>query len=250
MIAPPTFCRSLGAAIPEIKLGMGEFRGLDGGSDWEYFEPIRPGDRITVQSKIADLRESEGRLGPMVFITIETSYTNHSAVLRDAAVHRDSLLAASGTLAGESNMAKQTYYEDVEAGIRVPALEKNPTTQQLVKYAGASGDFYQIHYDKDFALTNNLPGVILHGALKNAFLGQLMTDFAGHDGWLRKLARAVSRDGSAGHQGRVQGQGRQEICRRRRSYGRLRNLAGKRQGRKDHDRQRDGGSAFAQGVRG
>jgi acyl dehydratase len=85
-------------------------------------------------------------------------------------------------------MSKQFFYEDVEVGQEVPALEKNPTTQQLVRYAGASGDFYQIHYDKDFALANKLPGVILHGALKNAFLGQLMTDFAGHQGWLRKLA--------------------------------------------------------------
>src|SRR5260221_8437013 len=77
MIAPPTFGRSLSAAIPDVKLDMGEsFRGLDGGSDWEYFEPIRPGDRITVQTRIADIRESEGRLGAMVFTTIETSYTN------------------------------------------------------------------------------------------------------------------------------------------------------------------------------
>ncbi|MEA2649077.1 MAG: hypothetical protein QOG61_1512, partial [Candidatus Binataceae bacterium] len=77
MIAPPTFGRSLSAAIPDVKLDMGDsFRGLDGGSDWEYLEPIRPGDRITVQTKIADLRESAGRLGPMVFITTETSYTN------------------------------------------------------------------------------------------------------------------------------------------------------------------------------
>jgi acyl dehydratase len=76
MVAPPTFCRSLGAAIPEIKINMAEFRGLDGGSEWEYLEPIRPGDRISVVSKIADIRESAGRLGPMVFITVETSYTN------------------------------------------------------------------------------------------------------------------------------------------------------------------------------
>ncbi len=78
MVAPPTFCRSMGSPIPNVQLkGLGaEFRGLDGGSDWEYFQPIRPGDRITVQSKLVDLRESEGRLGPMVFITIETSYTN------------------------------------------------------------------------------------------------------------------------------------------------------------------------------
>ena len=76
MIAPPTFCRSISAAIPDIKLNMPQFRGLDGGSEWEYFEPIRAGDRITVVSKVADLRESAGKLGPMVFITIETSYTN------------------------------------------------------------------------------------------------------------------------------------------------------------------------------
>ena len=85
-------------------------------------------------------------------------------------------------------MAKQNYFEDVEVGTQLGPLEKNPTTQQLVKYAGASGDFYQIHYDKDFALKNHLPGVILHGALKNAFLGQLMTDFAGDLGWLRRLS--------------------------------------------------------------
>ena len=84
-------------------------------------------------------------------------------------------------------MAAQFYYEDVETGSELPSLEKNPTTRQLVQYAGASGDFYQIHYDKDFAQANGLPGVILHGALKNAFLGQLMSDFAGELGWLRKL---------------------------------------------------------------
>src|SRR6266852_5027921 len=81
MIAMPTFFRSLGTAVPEVKLNMPQYRGLDGGSDWEYFEPVRPGDRITVQSKLADLRESEGRLGTMVFITAETSYTNQHGVV-------------------------------------------------------------------------------------------------------------------------------------------------------------------------
>jgi acyl dehydratase len=85
-------------------------------------------------------------------------------------------------------MPKQIYFEEVEVGSEIGPLEKNPTTQQLVKYAGASGDFYQIHYDKDFALANKLPGVILHGALKNGFLGHLMTDFAGDQGWLKKLS--------------------------------------------------------------
>ena len=84
-------------------------------------------------------------------------------------------------------MINQTFFEDIEEGSEVPTIQKDPTTQQLVKYAGASGDYYQIHYDKAYALNNGLPDVILHGALKNAFLGQLMTDFVGLDGNLKKL---------------------------------------------------------------
>ncbi len=82
----------------------------------------------------------------------------------------------------------QLQWQDVEEGMDIPTLVKNPTTRQLVQYAGASGDFYEIHYDKDFAIGNNLPGPILHGALKNAFLGQLMTDWIGEAGTLRRLA--------------------------------------------------------------
>jgi hydroxyacyl-ACP dehydratase HTD2-like protein with hotdog domain len=79
------------------------------------------------------------------------------------------------------------YYEDIQEGFELPALVRYPTTMQLVKYAGASGDYYQIHYDKDFALANGLPGVIVHGWLALAFLGRMITDWLGDDGTLVKL---------------------------------------------------------------
>ena len=85
-------------------------------------------------------------------------------------------------------MAEQVYWDDITEGMEMPPLVKHPTTQQLVKYAGASGDYYQIHYDKDFAQGNGLDGVILHGALKNAFLGQFVTDWMGPLGTLKKLS--------------------------------------------------------------
>ena len=85
-------------------------------------------------------------------------------------------------------MEGQIYWDDVTEGMDMPPLVKNPTTQQLVKYAGASGDYYQIHYDKDFAKGNDLEDVILHGALKNAFLGQYMTDWMGPLGSLAMLS--------------------------------------------------------------
>ena len=85
-------------------------------------------------------------------------------------------------------MVDQLYYEDILEGKEVPALVKYPTTMQLVKYAGASGDFYQIHYDKDFALANGLPGVIVHGWLALAFLGEMITGWIGEGGTLLKLS--------------------------------------------------------------
>jgi hydroxyacyl-ACP dehydratase HTD2-like protein with hotdog domain len=85
-------------------------------------------------------------------------------------------------------MAVQVYYEDIEIGTDLPALVKYPTTMQLVKYAGASGDYYQIHYDKDFANANGLPGVIVHGWLTLSFMGQMVTDWIGEGGVLLKLS--------------------------------------------------------------
>ena len=84
-------------------------------------------------------------------------------------------------------MSGQVFWEDVEVGMEIPALVKKPTSQQLVRWAGASGDFYQIHYDKDFALGNNLPGIIVHGALKSAWLGQLVGDWVGLKGFVKKF---------------------------------------------------------------
>ena len=85
-------------------------------------------------------------------------------------------------------MAGAPYWEDVEEGTEIPPLRKNVSTRQLVQYAGASLDFYEIHYDKDYALGNDLPGQIIHGALKNAFLAQLMTDWLQDQGTLKKLS--------------------------------------------------------------
>ena len=85
-------------------------------------------------------------------------------------------------------MANQVYLEDIEQGAELPTLVKHPTTRQLVQYAGASGDFYEIHYDLEFAKSRGLPSVILQGALKSAFLGQIVTDWMGGQGTLRRLS--------------------------------------------------------------
>lgn len=75
----------------------------------------------------------------------------------------------------------------------IPALVKEPVSKlQLVRYAGASGDFNLIHTDAETARSVGLEGVIAHGMLSMGFLGQLLTDFAGPQG-VRRLRVRFSR---------------------------------------------------------
>ena len=90
-------------------------------------------------------------------------------------------------------MAKQVYYEDIETGFKIPSLVKHPTTEQLVRWAAAAGDYYPIHYDKDFAQSLGLPGVIVHGQLVACFLSQLITDWAGGKGTVTRLTVSYRR---------------------------------------------------------
>ena len=84
-------------------------------------------------------------------------------------------------------MAEQVYFEDVKEGDEISKLVKNCSSQQLVMWAAGSGDFYQIHYDKDFAESTGLKGIIVHGALKHAVLGQLLHEWIGEKGKIRKF---------------------------------------------------------------
>jgi hypothetical protein len=83
---------------------------------------------------------------------------------------------------------KPLYWEDVETGSEIPPLPKTATSQMLVKWAGASGDFNPLHYEDTFAETQGVGKPITHGQLKRAWLVQLMTDWIGDQGFLKKFS--------------------------------------------------------------
>jgi acyl dehydratase len=53
------------------------------------------------------------------------------------------------------------------------------TRADLVRYAGASGDFNPIHWSERFATGVGLPGVIAHGMFTMALVGRAVTTWAG-----------------------------------------------------------------------
>ena len=72
------------------------------------------------------------------------------------------------------------YYEDVQVGDTIPKLVKSPVSHlQLVKYAGASGDFNPLHTDPKIGELIGVGGIIAHGMLIMGFVGQLLSDYVG-----------------------------------------------------------------------
>lgn len=67
----------------------------------------------------------------------------------------------------------------VAVGDALPSLTSTLTRQDLVKYAGASGDFNVIHWSERAATQVGLPNVIAHGMLTMAEAVRVVTDWLG-----------------------------------------------------------------------
>ncbi|MGH8777020.1 MAG: MaoC/PaaZ C-terminal domain-containing protein [Jiangellaceae bacterium] len=65
-----------------------------------------------------------------------------------------------------------------EAPTVVPERTFQVTRTDLIRYAGASGDFNPIHWSDRVSGAVGLPGVIGHGMLTMALAGRLLTDWA------------------------------------------------------------------------
>ena len=82
--------------------------------------------------------------------------------------------------------------QELEGGSVLPELRKAPISKlQLVKYAGASGDYNLIHTDDETAHSVGLEGVIAHGMLSMAFLGEYLCWLAGPESIRRLSVRFV-----------------------------------------------------------
>ena len=66
------------------------------------------------------------------------------------------------------------------AGDTGPAFMHGPVTRtDLVRYAGASGDFNPLHHDDAFAQASGLPGVMAHGMFSAGLLASFVTRWFG-----------------------------------------------------------------------
>jgi len=76
-------------------------------------------------------------------------------------------------------MTERLSFDAVNVGDEAPSISHKLTRTDLVRYAGASGDFNPMHTDEVAATAAGLPSVFGHGMLSMGILGKALTDYAG-----------------------------------------------------------------------
>lgn len=81
----------------------------------------------------------------------------------------------------------------IEVGFELPAQSFPIQRADLIRYAGASGDFNVIHWNERVATEVGLPDVIAHGMLSMAEAIRVVTDWLGDPGRLLEYSVRFTR---------------------------------------------------------
>lgn len=75
-------------------------------------------------------------------------------------------------------MSERARFDSVQVGDVLPERTFPLQRADLVRYAGASGDFNPIHWNPRVATEVGLPDVIAHGMLGMAWMARVLTNWA------------------------------------------------------------------------
>ena len=84
-------------------------------------------------------------------------------------------------------MSPHVDLRKVRPGDALPEVAETIERMDLVRYAGASGDFNPIHWNDEVARAVGLPGVIAHGMYSMAVATRVLTGWAGDPAAIRRL---------------------------------------------------------------
>jgi acyl dehydratase len=92
----------------------------------------------------------------------------------------------------------ETREGTLRVGSTLLAVEYPTSTVQIFRYSAATWNTHRIHYDKDYAVAEGYPDVLVQSHLHGAFLARYCTDWAGASGRLLELGLRIRRFAIAG----------------------------------------------------
>ena len=178
VIAPPTFAIVVTSAgnsklMSDPDLGVNYAMVVHGEQSFTHARPLHAGDVVVAQSTIESIKQRPQHDHDGDGHRRSAPWTASTSARRDPpwsnAAHKGETMASPS-------------YHDTQAGTEIAPRQYQVTRRDLVKYAGASGDFNVIHWNERIAKSVGLPDVIAHGMLTMALAGRYLTEWAGDPG--------------------------------------------------------------------
>ncbi|MDF1871629.1 MaoC family dehydratase N-terminal domain-containing protein [Vannielia sp.] len=156
-----------GEFLPPVTLP----RRMWAGGAIDFHSPPRVGETVTRRSKITDVSVKQGRSGTLCFVTVTHDYDAEGRAIlseeQDIVYREAATPGASPKLPPAAPMgAKQRQI--------------SPSPDLLFRYSAITFNSHRIHYDLPYAtLEEGYPGLVVHGPMQAALLGQFAADLAG-----------------------------------------------------------------------
>ena len=136
------------------------------GGHIDFLQPMYIGETCTRRSTIKRIEDKTGRSGPMTFVTVSHEYLAGDVLKRrdvQHIVYRD----AAASLPAPSN---RTVQSGGSANAFDWSTQIMPDAILLFRYSAVTFNAHRIHYDRDFALREGYPGLLVHAPLTATLL--------------------------------------------------------------------------------
>jgi acyl dehydratase len=100
---------------------------------------------------------------------------------------------------------EQRYWDSVDEGDDLPGFDLHLSETKIVQQVSGSQDFYPVHHDREFARAGGHQDIFVNTGFTRAALSRLLTDFAGPDGWVRRLTYEMRRMNRPGDTMQIRG---------------------------------------------
>jgi len=147
----------------------------------EFHRPLRVGETVTRTSRILDVRQKDGRTGPLIFVVVRHELGDALTEEHDIVYREPSKAADVVTMPPAAPQHSQ--WERTIA----------PDDVLLFRYSALTFNGHRIHYDRRYATgTEGYPGLVVHGPLIATLLVDLLRRSLADAAFARFAFRAVS----------------------------------------------------------
>ena len=183
-------------------------RGVNTATEWEYFEPLYPGDALSGNWKLVEIKPRETRLGNGIFLTVETSIFKQSgefvAKNRNTGFRYDEkasdspkekrekpapALTSEGDAAtmDAADWSRQRRFGDVAAGDAVTPYSMWLSYQRIVMSVAVDRMWSGIHHNRDKARSAGFSDIIFNTRSYEMLFEVMLRRWMGLDGRIKKL---------------------------------------------------------------